>query len=96
MYLGSNLSIDSVIPVIDQMKPQYLLLFLVHYDLPEQIQKSLDKLASSFNGTKIYLAGNQKLIEQINLNVNTEYLQSVESLAAILKSSTKLNTYNKI
>jgi MerR family transcriptional regulator, light-induced transcriptional regulator len=96
IYLGSNLSIDSVIPVIDQMKPQYLLLFLVHYDLPEQIQKSLDKLASSFNGTKIYLAGNQKLIEQINLNVNTEYLQSVEGLAAILKSSTKLNTYNTI
>ena len=96
IYLGSNLSIDSVIPVIDQIKPEYLLLFLVHYDLPEQIQKSLDKLASSFNGTKIYLAGNQKLIEQINLNVNTEYLQSVESLTAILKSSTKLNTHNTI
>ena len=78
------------------MKPQYLLLFLVHYDLPEQIQKSLDKLASSFNGTKIYLAGNQKLIEQINLNVNTEYLQSVESLAAVINSGTKLNTYTNI
>ncbi len=96
IYLGSNLSIDSVIPVIDQIKPEYLLLFLVHYDLPEQIQKSLDKLVSSFNGTKIYLAGNNKLIEQINLNVNTEYLQSVESLTAILKSSTKLNTHNTI
>ena len=93
IYLGSNLPIESVIAAIDQTKPKYLLTFLVHYDLPEQIQKSLDKLASSFYGTKIYLAGNHKLIGQIDLNVNTEYLESIESLETVLNSSRKLNTY---
>lgn len=96
IYLGSNLPIESVISAIDQIKPNYLLLLLIHYDLPQQIQISLDKLASSFFGTKIYLAGNQKLISQINLNVNTEYLQSIESLAAVINSGTKLNTYTNI
>lgn len=87
IYLGSNLPIDSVISAIDQIKPKYLLMFLVHYDLPKQIQLSLDKLASCFYGTKIYLAGNHKLIGQIKLNSKIEFLQSIESLAAVANSN---------
>jgi hypothetical protein len=62
-------------------------MFLVHYDLPKQIQLSLDKLASCFYGTKIYLAGNHKLIGQIKLNSKIEFLQSIESLAAVANSN---------
>jgi len=93
IYLGSNIPVESVISAMHNIKPDNLLLFLVHYDLPEQIQKSLDKLNASFKGNKIYLAGNKKLISQINKNTNTEYIQSVESLEIVLGSSKKLNTY---
>jgi len=96
IYLGSNLPVESVISAIDHINPKNLLMFLVHYDLPEQIQKSLDKLTASFFGNKIYLAGNNKLISQIKLNVKTEYLQSIESLEEVLNTSTKLNTYATI
>jgi len=96
IYLGSNLPVESVISAIHQIKPRNLLMFLVHYDLPEQIQKNLDKLTYSFYGNKIYLAGNSKLISQINLNDKTEYLQSIESLEMVLNSSTKINTYATI
>jgi len=95
-YLGSNLPVESVISVIHQIKPDNLLMFLVHYDLPEKIQKNLDKLNDSFYGNKIYLAGNSKLISQINLNVKSEYLQSIESLEVVLDTSTKINTYATI
>jgi methanogenic corrinoid protein MtbC1 len=96
IYLGSNLPVESVISAIKNIKPENILMFLVHYDLPEQIQKSLDKLNASFKGNKIYLAGNNKLISQINLKTNIEYLQSVESLEVVLNSSSKLNTYATI
>jgi hypothetical protein len=96
IYLGSNLPFESVISAINHIKPQNLLIFLVHYDLPEQIQKNLDDLASSFLGNKIYLAGNNKLISQINLKVNTEYLQSIESLELVINSSEILNTFTSI
>jgi methanogenic corrinoid protein MtbC1 len=96
IYLGSNLPVESVISAVGDIKPDNLLMFLVHYDLPEQIQKNLEKLNTSFSGNKIYLAGNNKLISQINLNSNMEYLQSIESLEVVLNSSKKLNTYATI
>ncbi|SDM57374.1 MerR HTH family regulatory protein [Daejeonella rubra] len=96
IYLGSNLPVESVISAIHDIKPENLLLFLVHYDLPEQIQKSLDKFYESFNGNKIYLAGNDKLISQLNLNRNTEYLHSIESLEEVLNSGAKLKTNTTI
>jgi len=96
IYLGSNLPVESVISAVGDIKPDNLLMFLVHYDLPEQIQKKLEKLNTSFSGNKIYLAGNNKLISQINLNSNMEYLQSIESLEVVLNSSKKLNTYATI
>jgi hypothetical protein len=96
IYLGSNLPVESVISAIQSIKPENILMFLVHYDLPEQIQKSLDKLIASFEGNKIYLAGNNKLISQINLKNNTEYLQSVESLEVVLNSSSNFKTYATI
>ena len=92
-YLGSNLPVESVISAIQTIKPRNILMFLVHYDLPEQIQKDLDSLIAEFSGNKIYLAGNYKLISQINLNLKSEFLQSIESLEEILNSSTKLNSY---
>lgn len=96
IYLGSNLPVESVISAVRDIEPDNLLMFLVHYDLPEQIQTNLNKLNNSFTGNKIYLAGNNKLISQIYLNSNMEYLQSIESLEVVLNSSTKLNTYATI
>lgn len=96
IYLGSNLPVESVISAVRDIEPDNLLMFLVHYDLPEQIQTNLNKLNNSFTGNKIYLAGNNKLISQIHLNSNMEYLQSIESLEVVLNSSTKLNTYATI
>ena len=86
-YLGSNVPMESVYAAINDTKPQNLLLFLVHYDLPDQIQKSLNRLNSYFSGSNIYLAGNQKLLSQLNYFDKIRSLYTIDSLDLILQST---------
>jgi hypothetical protein len=52
-------------------------MFLIHFDLPDQIQKDIEGINEYFSGDKIYLAGNRKLITSIKYPQNAEYLSSV-------------------
>lgn len=88
IYLGSNVPMESVYSAINDTKPQYLLMFLVHYDFPEQIQKRLDELNACFSGKGIYLAGNQKLLSRISFPDKTCGLFSIDSFDHTLKSNT--------
>lgn len=85
IYLGSNVPIQSVSEAIKDTQPENLLVFFVHYDLPEQVQEYLDILNSSFGGKAIYAAGNQKLISQLMYRKKVNYLQTIESLEQIIK-----------
>ncbi len=84
IYLGANVPIQSVIPAISEISPENLLLFFVHYDLPENVQEYLDNLSSVYLGKNIYIAGNRKLLDQIESRKKIQFLQSVESLEQVL------------
>jgi len=91
IYLGSNVPVKSLRSAIMETKPDFLLMFLIHFDLPDQIQKDLEGINDYFTGDKIYLAGNHKLISNIKYPRNAEYLQSVEDIEKILGLSELLS-----
>lgn len=85
IYLGSDVPLDSLLSAINDINPDNLLMFLVHYDRTDHIQEQITKINTYFKGKKFYVAGNHKLISGLNLSDKAEYLQSVESLEGILK-----------
>ncbi len=91
IYLGSNVPIKSLKSAIVDTKPDFLLMFLIHFDLPEQIQKDIESINEYFTGDKIYLAGNQKLISSIKYPLNSEYLHSVSDIERVLGLSEVLS-----
>lgn len=80
IYLGSDVPLSSLIMAIKSTKPQYLLFFLVHYDLPEVIEKYFEKLTNSFNGKKIFVSANTRLINDVKTGKKIHWLKSVEEL----------------
>ena len=84
IYLGSNVPLKSLHSAVLETKPDYLLMFLIHFDLPGNIQKDIEGINAYFTGDKIYLAGNHKLISSINYPQNTEFLKSVADIEKIL------------
>ncbi len=87
VYLGSSVSSEAVLTAIRDISPKYLLLFLVRYNLHENIIKYLGELNNVFHGTKIYVAGNQKLLSQVECNNKTHWLQDIEALEKEIESA---------
>ena len=79
IYLGGNVPVQSLTAAINDTDPKNLLLFLVHHDSPKDIQQYLNKLSTSFPKIKIYIAGNEKLINQLNRK-QIHWLRSIEEL----------------
>lgn len=84
VYLGSSVSADAVLTAVDDVKPQYLLLFQVRYNQIEDVQKYLCELEGGFKGKRIYVSGNSKLLSQINCQNKITWLQDIDSLEKML------------
>lgn len=61
IYLGSDVPVQSLISAVADTVPQNLLLFLVHHDLPSEMEDYLNELGATFTNKKIYAAGGQIL-----------------------------------
>jgi DNA-binding transcriptional MerR regulator len=79
IYLGSNVPLQSVTIVIQQTKPENLLLFIVHNQLSEDLKHYFNQLVKIFNG-QIYLAGNEKLITHLKTFKKIQPLKDIKSL----------------
>ncbi|MEP6594563.1 MAG: MerR family transcriptional regulator [Ginsengibacter sp.] len=84
IYLGRNVPLNSLLTSIKDTRPENLLFFLVHNDLPDDTQEYCNKLSVAFKGKKIYMSGNHKLISQVKTDKKIGWLQSVESLEEVL------------
>lgn len=87
VYLGSSVSRDALKTAIRDIRPNYLLLFLVRYNLCENINEYLEGLNDMFHGTKIYLAGNQKLLSHLEFKKKTQWLRDISSLNEEIKQA---------
>ncbi|MES3018904.1 MAG: MerR family transcriptional regulator [Bacteroidota bacterium] len=88
VYLGSSVSSEAVTMAIRDIKPKYLLLFFVRYNLHENIHKYLGELDQAFHGTKIYITGNHKLLNQATFTDKMLWLHDIDSLEKEIKIAT--------
>lgn len=84
IYLGGNVPLQSISAAVKDIKPANLLLFLVHYDLPENTEAYLNELNKRFSKQKIYISGNQKLIDQLKCGRKINWLKHVNDLERLL------------
>lgn len=64
VYLGANLPMDSIVDSIADLKPEYLLFFLIHQDVPENVELCIDQLKKA-HPNNIYIAGNSILLKKL-------------------------------
>jgi len=79
IYLGTNVPFQSITSAVEQIKPDNLLLFMVHNDVPENLKNYFNQLVKIFNG-QIYLAANEKLTTQFKSNKKIHLLQNISVL----------------
>ena len=84
VYLGSSVSSDAVIKASEDIKPQYLLLFLVRYNLIEEVQHYLNELNEGLDHERLYVAGNYKLLNQIDYPEKVHWLQDIDALKNLI------------
>lgn len=84
VYLGSSVSAEAVLLASQDIKPQNLLLFQVRYNQIEDVQNYLNVLEAGFDGKRIYVSGNSKLLNQINPQNKVYWLRDIDSLEKML------------
>ena len=80
VYLGGNVPELSLRAAVKDLRPENLLMFFVHHDLPGNIKKYLDKLSKDLKVKRIYVAANRGLADQVKSGKKVDFLTSVEEL----------------
>lgn len=80
IYLGANVPMDSVRQCIEDTGAAYLLTFLVHKALPENIGQYISELVSAGKSAKIFIAADKELAEGIPATSPFNWLFSVDDL----------------
>jgi DNA-binding transcriptional MerR regulator len=78
--LGPNLPFDSVVEGVKEIKPKNILLFLINSDLPEITASYLKRLQKNIRESKIFVAGNEELLEKAMPLKGISWLRSVQLL----------------
>lgn len=86
VYLGASVPLETVQTAIEHTNPENLLLFLVHYDFPQQTSSYLTRLSELF-GRQICVSGNKKLLGQLQYPENVEWIQTIEDFEKIIVTS---------
>src|SRR5699024_9524533 len=85
IFLGANVPMQSLKSAHKVVEPDHLLFFFVRNNLAEHSQEYLNQLHTSFPNRDLFLSGNDKLINQLQLNEKMHWLRSVDEFAKQLK-----------
>ncbi len=80
LFLGGNLPLESAREAVEDGRPTHILLFIVHYDVPQSVENYLTGVSRDFTGSKIFIAGNEKLIEKLKPVHNVHWLKTANHL----------------
>ncbi len=80
IYLGSNVPLSSVSNTLGNLNIESLLLFMVHSDLPENIQNYIKELMNIVEERKILIAGSGIQSNEFSEYKNLVLLSSVDDL----------------
>ena len=67
IYLGANVPLNSLVESITDLKPDHLLFFLVHQDVPENVSAWLKEL-DGMEFSNILIAGNNSLLKKLEID----------------------------
>lgn len=84
IYLGNNVPSDTLELAVKDINPGNILLFMVHYNIPEDVQQYLDSLKKQFPKIRIHVSGNEKLISQLKSDKAFHWIRSAEELEKYL------------
>lgn len=84
IYLGANVPELAVKEAVTSIKPNNILMFYVHNDLPANINDYLDRLNKELSVKHIYVAAKQKMTYPLKKNTKVHFLQSVTELDILL------------
>jgi methanogenic corrinoid protein MtbC1 len=84
VYLGANVPLDALSAAAATIKPNSVLLFVVHRDDPTDMQAYLQTLAASLKSARVYVAGDQ-LSSMLKPARRMQFLGSVAELQKELK-----------
>ena len=80
IYLGSSVPLITLKSVIEIVKPDFMMLFLIRFNRIENVENYLSGVRSHFQNGNIYMSGNSKLIQQLKLDDKMHWLMDVDSL----------------
>jgi MerR family transcriptional regulator, light-induced transcriptional regulator len=80
IYLGGNVPFHSLVKAIKDTRPAYVLFFVVHRDLPENIDEYLNSLSNYFSGKKIFVSGDASMMNKVKPGKKTKWLKCVQEL----------------
>lgn len=89
IYLGSHVPLPSLEDAMQANQIDYLLLFMTHTRLVNDVQNYIDHLAKTFSTIKIYIAGSNKLIDELNLPLQVNWLKSLNDLEQLIHPNKK-------
>ena len=79
VYIGGNLPFQSLAGAIEEVRPDCLLLFLVHHDLSDTVSKYLEELSRLFS-REIFLAASEVQTKGLKKIDRLHYLFSADDL----------------
>jgi len=80
IYLGGNLPGLSLRAAVNEIMPDYLLLFLVHRDQTKRIQNYLDMLNEDLEVEKIFVSTSPGLIQKLKTAQKVQFLETAGDL----------------
>ena len=80
IYLGSNVPFNSILSTVHDTNPTDLFFFFIKNRAVEEASDYLKELRKHSKNSTIHFAGNKKLIEQLKLGKNMNWIQSAEEL----------------
>jgi len=91
IFLGGRVPQESVIDAMSHNASAHLLLFMVRSRPLPDANLYLNKLSANFPNSKIHLAGNSKLIGQLDLAENINWFQSIHDFERTIKNLAHVN-----
>lgn len=88
-YLGPNLPMDDLAPVMSVYKADYILTVLTTAVTTQSPLAVANKLAGDFPNAQILMAGHQLMQSNIHLPRNVKIMQSMQDLTALLEMLNK-------
>ncbi|MES2689285.1 MAG: MerR family transcriptional regulator [Bacteroidota bacterium] len=66
-YLGTNVANHALNEASHSIKPDSVLLFMVHNHIPEDASGYLQEIKKAFKQSAVFVAGNEKVLDQVTL-----------------------------